>query len=109
MTKTITADIDYELNKIRILRPSFLYNTVFKTIPGMKFDSKSKSDWLAPLSWSSALALRANLGNNLEWTPEMEEYLVDLRANVIDPAFNLREETEAELESDDFDFLRDYQ
>lgn len=109
VTKKITADVDYDLNKIRILRPSFLYNTVFKTIPGMKFDAKSKSDWLAPLSWSSALALRANLGNDLEWTPEMEEYLIKLREDVIDPAFNLREETDAELDSDDFDFLRGYQ
>lgn len=109
MTKTVTADLDLENGKIRIIKPSFLYNTVFKTIPGMKFDPKSKADWIAPLSWSSALALRATMGDQLELTDELAEYLTDLRAEVIDPAFDLRDETECELESSEFDFLRGYQ
>lgn len=109
MTKTVTADIDQDEGKIRIIKPSFLYNTVFKNIPGMKFDSKSKSDWVAPLSWSSALALRATLGEQLELTEELTEYLTTLRSQVIDPAFDLREETEYDLEDPNFDFLRGYQ
>lgn len=109
MTKTVTADIDRDEGKIRIIKPSFLYNTVFKNIPGMKFDSKSKSDWVAPLSWSSALALRATLGEQLEFTEELTEYLTTLRSQVIDPAFDLREETEYDLEDPNFDFLRGYQ
>lgn len=109
MASKVLADLDLDNNVIRLVRPSFLYNTTFKTLPGLKFDKKSKSDWTAPLSWSSALTLRSVLGDNLEWTEDMNNWLIDLRETEVDPGFDLRDVTEAELDSDDFDFLRDYQ
>lgn len=109
MASKIIGDLDLEANAIRLVRPSFLYNTTFKALPGLRYDKKSKSDWIAPLSWSSALMLRATFGEDIEWTEDLNNWLFELRETKIDPGFDLRDSTEAELESDEFDFLRNYQ
>lgn len=109
MASKIIGDLDLEANAIRLVRPSFLYNTTFKALPGLRYDKKSKSDWIAPLSWSSALMLRATFGEDIEWTEDLNNWLFELRETKIDPGFDLRDATEADLDSDEFDFLRDYQ
>lgn len=109
MASKIIGDLDLEANAIRLVRPSFLYNTTFKALPGLRYDKKSKSDWIAPLSWSSALMLRATFGEDIEWTEDLNNWLFELRETKIDPGFDLRDTTEADLDSDEFDFLRDYQ
>lgn len=109
MASKIIGDLDLEANAIRLVRPSFLYNTTFKALPGLRYDKKSKSDWIAPLSWSSALMLRATFGEDIEWTEDLNNWLFELRETKIDPGFDLRDATEADLDSDEFDFLRNYQ
>ena len=75
---TVHADLDRDLPGLIALHSDYRVKDSIKAVPGAKWDS-DKRVWTVPLSWTSCLALRAELGDSLLIGGNLKEWATDER------------------------------
>lgn len=80
-------------SKIVIKEYEWRYNELIKSVPSARF---RKNQYFINLTWPSALALKNNLGANLEISPELGAWMSNYYNTRILPAYQLRGVTSME-------------
>lgn len=100
----VKADIYAEdPTKIVIDQYEWRFNELIKNVPSSSF---RKDKFLINLTWPTALALKNNLGDNLEVSDALKAWMADYYTNRILPAYQLRSVTNME---EGYDFLFPHQ
>lgn len=100
----VKADIYAEdPTKIVIDQYEWRFNELIKNVPSSSF---RKDKFLINLTWPTALALKSNLGENLEVSDSLKAWMADYYTNRILPAYQLRSVTNME---EGYDFLFPHQ
>lgn len=88
---SIFAEVDtVNPKRIAILRNEWRHTELLKALPTSSWDKKRSIFTLAK-TWPTALALKADLGDDLEVGPELAAWMRDEYTNRIYPAFALRD------------------
>lgn len=96
--------VDAELWNGRILLGAPLhYKDAIAAIPGSRYEN---GRWTVPTSWASCLRLRAVFGGELKVWPELAAWATDMKLNVIDPAFNIRDAITGDGDARLYEFQR---
>ena len=90
-------------DKIVIKDFEWRYKELISNIPG---SSWKRDKYTLPLAWPTALAMKANLGDNLRVSEELSEWMNSYYENRILPAYNLRGVTSSD---EGYDFLFPHQ
>jgi SNF2 family DNA or RNA helicase len=72
-----------------IIATRFVDRHLIKQLPGSRYDKGSET-WSAPLSWATCVALRALFREDLELSPELQEWAWGQRQLWVDQAMYLR-------------------
>lgn len=100
----IYAELDDEFpGKIVIRDFEWRYKESLSNIPGASF---RKDKYLLPLEWATALAMQANLGQNLKVSDELMSWMSNHYNTRILPAYNIRNQPSIE---EGYDFLYPHQ
>lgn len=100
----VKADIYAEdPTKIVIDQYEWRFNELIKNVPSSSF---RKDKFLINLTWPTALALKNNLGENLEVSDSLKAWMADYYTNRILPAYQLRSVTNME---EGYEFLFPHQ
>lgn len=100
----VKADIYAEdPTKIVIDQYEWRFNELIKNVPSSSF---RKDKFLINLTWPTALALKNNLGENLEVSDSLKAWMADYYTNRILPAYQLRSVTNMD---EGYDFLFPHQ
>lgn len=100
----VKADIYAEdPTKIVIDQYEWRFNELIKNVPSSSF---RKDKFLINLTWPTALALKNNLGDNLEVSDALKAWMADYYTNRILPAYQLRSVTNMD---EGYDFLFPHQ
>lgn len=90
----VFADLDSSGARIA-LDTSWVQKDQVKSIPGARWSNDDRR-WSLPLSWASALGLRAEFGPTLVIGQSLRDWAKEERANRIDPSLFLRDATDIE-------------
>lgn len=100
----VKAEISAEdPSKIVIKEYEWRYNELIKSVPSARF---RKNQYFINLTWPTALALKNNLGSNLEVSPELGAWMANYYNTRILPAYQLRGVTSME---EGYEFLFPHQ
>lgn len=97
----VLAELDDD--KIVIKDFEWRYKELIANIPGARF---KKDRYFLPLEWATSLALKNNLGEHLQVTPEVSAWMRELYSNRIVPALQIRDVPAIE---EGYDFLYPHQ